>query len=93
MLAFWRPRSMWGIAPAIAIPGPRFVSVGKKLISQSLTLQRPSTFPNITRPHETGQDISTSFDLDDPKQITIAIDLSFNDVKVVRYFYFLIRRK
>jgi hypothetical protein len=41
---------MWGIAPASAIPGPLCVDVGTKLAIQPLTLQKPSTAFDITRP-------------------------------------------
>jgi hypothetical protein len=46
---------MWGVAPASAIPGPRFDDVGTKLTSQSPTSQKPSARLDITHQLSTGQ--------------------------------------
>ena len=54
-LAFASPINV-GHCAVQCVCGPRFDSVGKKLVSQSLTLQKPSAEFDITRAFHAGQD-------------------------------------
>jgi len=61
-LAFASPINV-GHCAVQCVCGPRFVSVGKKLVSQSPTLQKPSAYFDITRAIHGGQDMASRWQL------------------------------
>ena len=52
------PRSCGALLVTSAMPGPRLQGVGKKLASQSRTLQKPSAVWILHKPRARGQELS-----------------------------------
>jgi hypothetical protein len=65
-LAFASPINV-GHCAVQCVCGSRFDSVGKKLVSQSLTLQKPSARFDITRAFHAGQDMNPASNIEASK--------------------------